>query len=198
MTLQRETECLETERLILRRIEPGDIDYYAAIQADPDVARYIAHGRPRSREESEAWLEAILASYASVGLGQLAVLRKADNALIGRCGLSDAALELNSDPSLPRKGWFFRSQVPDGVAVEPMPELGYTFGKENWGQGYASEASSAVHRYARERLKLPAMMSVIHVDNRASLAVASKCGVTHAGKVELAGQLFDRYDWPMI
>ena len=48
------------ERGDQRRIEPGDIDFYARIQADPEVARYIAHGRPRTREESENWLAAIL------------------------------------------------------------------------------------------------------------------------------------------
>lgn len=198
MTLLAGTHSIETERLFLRRIEPADIDYYARIQSDPDVARYIAHGRPRSRAESEAWLDATLSSYGTSGLGQLAVLSKADGVLVGRCGLSDSVVELAAEEGRPLRGWFFRSQAPEGIAVQSLPELGYTFGKESWGKGYASEASEAVFRYVRDHLRLSAVMSVIHIDNRASLAVASKHGVTYGGKLELSGQLFDRYDWPLL
>lgn len=197
MTLQTGTHSIETERLILRRIEPGDLEFYVRIQADPEVARYIAHGKPRTRQESEAWLEAVLASYASCALGQLAVVAKASGVLIGRCGLSDAALEAVPEPGRLRRGWFFRAQVPEGVVVDPVPELGYTFARENWGCGYASEASAAVYRYAHETLRKPAVMSVIDADNHASLAVARKHGVVCGGKVELSGKAFDRYDWPM-
>lgn len=197
MTLLAGTDSIETERLILRRITPDDLEFYARIQADPEVARYIAHGRPRTRQESEDWLQAILASYASCGLGQLAVLAKDSGQLVGRCGLTDAALELDGAADSLRRGWFFRAQVPEGTAIEPMPELGYTFAREHWGLGYASEASGAVYRYVRDQLKLPAIMSVIDADNHASLAVARKYGVTYAGKVELSGKAFDRYDWPL-
>lgn len=197
MTLKAGTETIDTERLILRRIEPGDINYYAEIQADPEVARYIAHGRPRTRAESEGWLEAVLASYADCELGQLAVISKASGLLVGRCGLSDAALEISAADRPVRKGWFFRSQVPEGIVAEPVPELGYSFGRENWGKGYASEAARAVFQYARRELPHRAIMSVIDKRNHASLAVAAKFGVTYAGQVELSGSLFNRYDWPM-
>src|SRR6266542_5476828 len=50
-------------------------------------------GRPRSPEESAAWLEATLESYEQLALGYLAVLRKEDGALIGRCGLMDLVVE---------------------------------------------------------------------------------------------------------
>lgn len=197
MTLKTGTQSIETERLVLRRIEPGDIEYYAEIHADPEVARYIAHGRPRTRAESESWLDAILASYADCELGQLAVLSKATGQLVGRCGLSDAALEVETPGQSVRKGWFFRAQVPAEIEAVPVPELGYTFGRDNWGQGFASEAVRAIYDYTRRELPYHTIMSVIDKRNHASLAVASKFGVTYAGQVELSGALFDRYDWPM-
>ena len=197
MTLASGSDAIESERLVLRRITRDDLPFYTRIQADPDVARYIATGKPRSAEESRQWLEAILASYASSGLGQLAVLRKADGVLIGRCGLSDAVVEAECPPGAIRKGWFFRAQAPQDIALEPAPELGYTFDKAHWGQGYASEAAGLVYAYARSALNLGTVMSVIDADNHASLGVARKFGVRFTEQVELSGTAFDRYDWPM-
>ena len=197
MTLAADTEQIETERIILRRIEPPDFDYFARIHADPDVARYIGAGDPRPKAETERWLDDILESYRRANLGQLAVVRKADGALLGRCGLSDAAIEAEHAPGTMRKGWFFSRHVPAGVHFELLPELGYTFGRDSWGKGYASEAAGCVYAYAKSALNYPKIMSVIHSENRASLAVATKFGVTSVDEVELAGRAFDRYHWPL-
>lgn len=196
MTLAQGTDAIESERLILRRITPQDLDFYTQIQADPDVARYIATGKPRTAEESRIWMSAVLAGYASSGLGQLAVVRKADGVLVGRCGLSDSALAQSHPPDTVRKGWFFRAQAPDGTELEAVPELGYTFARAHWGLGYASEAAGRVHAYARETLGPSTIMSAIHPDNRASIRVACKLGARMVGQVEMSGQTFDRYDWP--
>ncbi|HEX4847205.1 MAG TPA: GNAT family N-acetyltransferase [Novosphingobium sp.] len=196
MTLASGTDKLESERLVLRRITRDDLPFYSRIQADPDVARYIATGKPRSAEESLGWLEAVLASYASVGLGQLAVVRKADGVLVGRCGLSDSVVETDPAPGAVRRGWFFRAQAPEDVGTEPVPELGYTFAREHWGHGYASEAAACVHAYARAVLPVGKIMSVIHPDNHASVGVVRKYGVRLVEKIEMSTQQFDRYDWP--
>jgi [ribosomal protein S5]-alanine N-acetyltransferase len=197
MTLAPGTDAIETERLFLRRVTPADFDYYARIHNDPDVARYLGAGNARPREETEQWMRDLLESYARANLGQLAVVRKSDGALLGRCGLSDAAVEVTPAPGEMRKGWFWSTQVPPDVGAELLPELGYTFGKESWGQGYASEAAACVYDYALTTLKTPKMMSVIFADNGASLGVARKYGVTLIDQVEMAGRPFDRYHWPM-
>jgi RimJ/RimL family protein N-acetyltransferase len=197
MTLAKGTEHIEAERIFLRRIRKADLDYFADIHTDPEVARYIGAGNPRPRAETEQWLDDILESYARADLGQLAVVRKGDGALLGRCGLSDAAIEATFSGGSMRKGWFFSRQAPAGIDLELLPELGYTFGRPSWGQGYASEAAGCVYRYAKSALDFPKIMSVIHTDNKASLAVASKFGVEFVDQVELAGRPFDRYHWPM-
>ncbi len=197
MTLAVGTDEISAERIMLRRIGRSDFEYFARIHSDPDVARYIGAGNPRPLAETERWFDDIWESYERANLGQLAVVRKSDGMLIGRCGLSDAAIERKPAPGTVRKGWFFSTQVPVGTDVELLPELGYTFGKENWGHGYASEAAACVYRYARSSLGFPRIMSVIHRDNQASRAVAQKFGVGLVDQVELAGRSFDRYDWPM-
>lgn len=197
MTLAADIDAIESERLVLRRITPDDLDFYSRIQADPDVARYIATGKPRSRQESRDWLAAVLASYAESALGQLAVQRKSDGALLGRCGLSDAVVEAAPAPGAIRKGWFFRAQAPAGAQLDLVPELGYTFAKAHWGQGYASEAVGCVYQYVRTALKFDRIMSVIDAENHASLGVARKFGVRFSEQIELSGHAFDRYDWPL-
>jgi RimJ/RimL family protein N-acetyltransferase len=48
MTLTRDSDQMESERLILRRIEPGDLGFLTRLYANAEVARYLGHGRPRS------------------------------------------------------------------------------------------------------------------------------------------------------
>ena len=84
MTLAHGTDRLESARLALRRIRPNDLPFFTRIHALPEVAQYLyPGGRPRSPEETAAWLQATLASYEQLALGYLAVLRKEDGALSG-------------------------------------------------------------------------------------------------------------------
>lgn len=196
MTLLPGTDTIETDRLLLRRMDERDLDFMIAVHADPDVARYLGTGNARTAAETEQWFADVLESYAIASLGPLIVTRKADGKRLGRSGLSDGVLELNPPPGQLRRMWFFRTHVPEGVPYEHMPELGYTFAHENWGQGYASEAARAVWTYAQEHLDHPAIMSVIHPDNVASRSVALKFGVRHDGDVEMGGRLYQRFIWP--
>ncbi|MEI6642846.1 MAG: GNAT family N-acetyltransferase [Novosphingobium sp.] len=196
MTLLPETDTIETERLILRRMDDSDLAFLIAIHADPDVARYIGSGNPRSAAETEQWFADVLDSYRDAGLGPLIVLRKADGVRLGRSGLSDGVIEVAPRPGTLRRMWFFSAHVPQGLVVEKQPELGYTFARENWGLGYASEAARAVSDYARAKLTHPAVMSVIHADNIASRSVALKFGVRYADDVDMNGMVYQRYLWP--
>lgn len=42
---------METERLVLRRFTDDDVDNLTALDADPEVRRYLTAGRPTSREK---------------------------------------------------------------------------------------------------------------------------------------------------
>lgn len=196
MTLLPGTDHIETRRLLLRRMDRSDLDFMIAVHADPEVARYLGTGRPRTPAETEQWFADVLHGYAAVNLGPLIVTRKSDGKRLGRSGLSDGVIERDPLPGRLRRMWFFRSQVPEGVGYEEQPELGYTFARENWGQGYATEAARAVADYARRHRDHRAVMSVIHPDNVASRAVASKFGVRREGDLEVAGQLYQRFMWP--
>jgi RimJ/RimL family protein N-acetyltransferase len=195
MTL-RDTTALETGRLRLRRITEDDLDFYAAVHADPETAQYLAHGRPRPREETVVWLANVLKGYDELQLGPLAVERRSDGALLGRCGTSDMVIELQAGASAFPRAWFFRSTAETSEPFRYEVELGYTFARQYWGHGYATEAARAVSDYALKTRQLPRLISVIHADNRRSLGVARKFGLRFEDTVELGGRPFGRLVWP--
>ncbi|HXO01232.1 MAG TPA: GNAT family N-acetyltransferase [Stellaceae bacterium] len=198
MTLAHGTDRLESARLVLRRIAPDDQPFFTRIHALPEVAQYLyPEGRPRSPEETAAWLEATLASYEQLALGYLAVLRKEDGALIGRCGLMELVVETAAPEHGVRRGWFGRAHAPAGIALTFECELGYTFDPTAWGQGFATEAVRCVRDYARDVLRLPYAISAILPQNARSRRVAERFGVRAAGQMEAVGLTFDRYLWPL-
>jgi ribosomal-protein-alanine N-acetyltransferase len=197
MTLARGTDRIESERLLLRRIVQGDLEFFARIHADPDVARYLGHGRPRSFQESLAWLQAIFSTYEAFALGPLAVLRKSDGALIGRCGLSDVAIETQPTAAALPRAWYVRAQAPADTKLVFERELGYTFDRSSWGNGYATEAAYCIFDYACNILRLPRVISLIHAGNVRSLRVAQKFGLQREDTVDLMSLAYHRYAWPI-
>src|SRR5215468_461485 len=155
MTLAHGTDRLESPRLVLRRVTPDDLPFFARIHALPEVAQHLyPQGRPRSPVETAAWLQYTLASYEQLALGYLAVLRKEDGVLIGRCGLMDLVAEFATPGHGIRRGWFGREEAPAGIALTYECELGYTLDPAVWGQGFATEAARCVRDYARERVEV--------------------------------------------
>ena len=198
MTLAHGTDRLESARLVLRRIAPDDLQFFTRIHALPEVAQYLyPGGRPRSRQETAAFLQSIFESYEQLALGYLAVLRKEDGALIGRCGLMDLVVESAAPEQGIRRGWFGRAQAPVGGALTFECELGYTFDPAVWGQGFATEAARCVRDYARDILRLPYAISAILPQNARSRRVAERFGVRAADQMQVVGLTFDRYVWPL-
>ena len=162
---------LQTERLIMRGWRLGDFERYADFMADPDVTRHLT-GEPMSR--ADAWRNmAMVAGHWSLrGYGMWAVERKSDCALLGRVGL----------------------HFPDGW---PGLEVGWTLGKEYWGQGYATEAARAAIDYGFLTQGVERLLSVIDIDNLASQAVACRVGETKGQQREIGhgGKTFQVDVW---
>lgn len=197
MTLARGIDRIESARLVLRRIAPSDLPFFTRIHAIPEVVRYTGHGLPRSPEETAAWLQSTLASYEELQLGQLAVVRKADGALLGRCGLSDLVIESAAAAGAIPRAWFGRALAPAGLAVIQERELGYTFDSAHWGRGYATEAAQCVFAYARDSLGLKRVISVIDGNNVRSLRVAERCGLRREGAIDVLGRKLIVHAWPI-
>ncbi len=151
---------LETERLLLRDMRGGDLDAWAAIMADPDVARYVAPA-PLTRDEAWRSIAVALGHWQLRGYGAWAVELKASGEMIGRVGMINP------------EGW-------------PGLEIGWTLGKPWWGRGYATEAAAAAMRYAFLTQPVERLISIIDPGNAASQAVAVRLGETKGERSALS------------
>ncbi|NJS14583.1 MAG: GNAT family N-acetyltransferase [Sphingopyxis sp.] len=151
---------LETPRLRLREHRLSDKDAHVAMWADERVTRFIG-GDPRS--EGESWRRFLAAAgmWPILGYGYWVFADKATDQLIGMGGLS-----------------YFARGVPD---LEGVPEAGWAFGADHWGQGLATEAMVAVFAWADAHLETPEIRCIINVGHSASEAVAAKLGFIQIG-----------------
>ncbi len=145
---------VETERLTLRQMTPGDVDALAAVLGDPEAMRY--YSAPFTRDKVEGWIQWNLKNYADFGYGLWAVVLKASQECIGDCGLT----------------W---QRV--GYAAERQLEVGWHIRRDLWNRGLATEAGLACRDYARDVIRQPHLISIIDRDNLASQAVARKLGM---------------------
>jgi RimJ/RimL family protein N-acetyltransferase len=86
---------LETGRLRLRRFVPADADLLVALDADPEVMRYITYGQPTPRSAYvETYLPRWLAIYqAQPGLGYFAAEGRDTGEFLGWFHLRDDRIE---------------------------------------------------------------------------------------------------------
>jgi [ribosomal protein S5]-alanine N-acetyltransferase len=172
---------LETGRLVLRPLSLDDVGDFASFYADPEVMRYLGVGRTLSRAETEQSLNRMLRNFEADGFGQMAVERKNDSALMGRCGFLV---------------WDAQSLTPTNEAEASGPtelEVGYALGRRYWGAGYATEAAAAVRDHALGPMRRERLIAFIRPDNIRSRRVAEKLGMRHERDVtlmELPAQLF--------
>jgi RimJ/RimL family protein N-acetyltransferase len=147
-----------TERLLLRPWRPAE-DLYplAALNAEPEVMRWITPNRPLRREESAELLDRLVRHWDDHGFGLWAVQPRDGGAgCIGFAGLA------------------IPSFLP---AVLPAVEVGWRLAPAWWGRGLATEAARASVRYGFETLGLQTIVSIIDPGNAASLRVAAKLGM---------------------
>jgi ribosomal-protein-alanine N-acetyltransferase len=170
---------LETERLVLRPLALDDLDDFARFVADPETMRFIGAGGTRTREQALDTLERMMESYEAHGFGQLAIVRKEDGAVMGRCGL------LVWDP----KTWTITQELDGAVEIE----VGYLLGRDYWGRGYATEAAMAVRDLALGELGFERLIALIYPDNVRSIRVAEKLGMEPDGEIELMGNRVTLY-----
>ena len=159
--------ALTTPRLLLRAYRADDLPLYAALNADPEVAKFL--GGPISREESDDIADWAQALHSAEGIGLLAVERRADHRFLGMCGLHHL-------------DWY-----PDDI------EIGWRLAREHWGHGYATEAANAWLTHAFTELNLPRVISVTDAPNTRSIAVMQRLGmiVDHYATLVEDGQTFE-------
>ena len=155
-------KLIEADRLILSGWRDDELDDLVRLHGDPLVARYLdADGSPWSREKAAARLQIWADNFAEHRMGKLRLTRKSDGVFIGRAGF----------------GLFGDKQEP---------EIGYALLPQYHGQGYATEAASALRDWIFAETQWDYFLGFADIRNTASLAVLSRIGMekTHVAVIE--------------
>lgn len=157
-----------TRRLRLRAFHAGDLDAYAAMQANPEVMRSMVTGRTAGREEVWRTMLMALGSWALRGYGMWACETIDGDAFIGSVGIFHPL------------DW-------------PEPEIAYSLDQPYWHQGYATEAAAASRDWLFAHFPLSRAASFIRPDNQASKRVVQRLGAVCEGMFELRGTAYERW-----
>jgi ribosomal-protein-alanine N-acetyltransferase len=145
----------ESERLLFREHQPGDMEAYCALEADSEVRRYVG-GAPRPREVAVRKFRNTFLKNALHKLALRATLFKPEGRYIGYSGLYP-----NFRP---------------GGSVPGEAMLAFCFAREYWGRGLATEAGRAFVNVGFDQLRLKRIIAVAEVGNAASVRVLEKLG----------------------
>jgi RimJ/RimL family protein N-acetyltransferase len=147
---------LRTERLLLRRWRPKDVEAFAAINADPRVMEHFP--ALLSREESDARYARIAAHFDEHDFGLWAAEIPGEAPFIGFIGIGIPRFEAHFTPCV---------------------EIGWRMAKHYWGRGLAPEGARACLAFGFELLKLTEIVSFTVPANMRSRRVMEKIGMIH-------------------
>lgn len=148
--------ALGTPRLLLRRWRRADVDQLAAINADPEVMRFIGDGSVADRARTAADVAAFERLWRQRGFGRFAVELRETGELVGFVGMA----------------------IPDDLPeIMPAVEIGWRLARVHWGRGVATEAARAALRYAFGEAGLDRLVSVHVLGNTGSERVMQKLGM---------------------
>jgi RimJ/RimL family protein N-acetyltransferase len=143
---------IETTRLVLRRMRPGDVAPLEAVLSDAIAMRY--YPAPFDRAKVQSWVANSIARDEERGYALWSSVLKETGEVIGDCG--------------------FMLQDIDG---EKELEIGYHTRRDLWGRGLATEAARACRDYGFDRLGRERIISLIRPENAPSQRVALKNGM---------------------
>ncbi|MDB5588124.1 MAG: family N-acetyltransferase [Devosia sp.] len=146
-------DLIESERLVLSGWTMDQVDDLVRLHGNPNVSRYLSvDGMPWSEAKARTALEGWIGLFETRELGKLRLTRKSDGAFIGRAG--------------------YGIYPPTGE-----PEIGYALFEEHHGQGYATEAASALRDWIFRDTDASHFIGFADTRNAPSLAVLRKIGM---------------------
>ena len=146
-------EVLRTARMALRPVTAADAGDLVALDADPEVMRWLTGGRPTPPDVVEREVLPRMLAAADGGPGWLVAEDRATGAFLG---------------------WFELRPVP-GRGLE----LGYRLRRQAWGRGLATEGARALVRLAFDELGAHRVFAETMAVNTGSRRVLEKAGLRH-------------------
>ena len=139
--------------VIVRRLEERDLEDLSAIEADPEVKRYLGGPISTPRLEWIAEMKRLLPNPVT-----LAVVSKDSGEFAGRASIGH---------------WIFGSTRDRDLQI--------VIGRAYWGRGFGREVSQMLIAAAFEELAAERIIAVVEPGNRASLALVQFLGFERDG-----------------
>lgn len=147
--------AIRTERLTLRAPHPSDARRIAELCGDFEIPRMTTRMPwPYGLDEANAFIDLVTAQDPE---RENTFLIDHEGEVVGCVGL------------------FTRDR---------HPEIGYWIGRDHWGQGFATEATRAALKWAREDWRKKVIVAGHFADNPASGVVLTKAGFLYTGDIE--------------
>ena len=164
---------------VLRAWQRSDWDKFVSIALNPNVAKFMGEGFPRSRESAVQKFESILSSMeGSQGAAPLLL----DCSSIDRMKQQQHLyLAITDESGCVIGGYALHRLSPDpDAALFHCASTGYWLGEEHWGHGWATKATTAGCAIAA-KIGFHRVEATTFGENEASQRVLVKCGFAREG-----------------
>ncbi len=153
---------LETDRLVIRRMEYDDADDFFEIYDNRDVTEYLDWKGPDSEETAEMLIEYFNNQFDSMSAIRWGIEEKSSGILIG-------------------------TMVVHDFVKESIADLGYDLNRKFWKKGYMTEAMKAILSFCFTEMELHRIQCLISPENKPSVALVEKLGFTKEGLLRKRG-----------
>lgn len=172
MSVNMNSEKLQTKRTILRRFQLSDLNNMILLESDPEVMKFTPSRIPLSLETTAARLKSLVEKESTnAPLGVWAVFLKDTKTFVGWVMLIKTEFE--------------------------VPEIGFMFVKNYWGKGIATEVVKVLIDFGMKELQYPGIVAITDYDNAASIHILEKLGFrkTHSRRKvdKVLGQEVENY-----
>jgi len=167
---------LETERLVLRKIEEGDAVLQDRLLNTKAVMAHL--GGVKELHELEAKHAKSMALFAREGFGFMMLIEKASGELVGHAGMKRVDNENAANLGDHEIGWLIR--------------------ESRWRMGYAYEAMRAVVDWAFRSIDVPHLVALTSEQNVGSWRLMEKLGMIRRKDLDFSDPSFAPEDNPTI
>ncbi len=155
-------KILETDRLYLRELTLDDATNMFHLNSDVEVLKFTGDVPFPSVKSAKIFLKNYN-HYKKYGFGRWAVVQKSDHKFIGWCGLKYS-------PNLDEY------------------DIGFRFFKKYWNKGFATESAKACIDFGFQNLNLKIILGRAKKENRSSIRVLEKIGLTYLKPFDFEGE----------
>ncbi len=148
---------LESDRLIYREVNSEDVEEIFKIYSDPEVAKYDWFRPINTIDDAMSIINRYKEEFKNKEEITWGVARKNDNKIIGYCNLGSF-----DDDSI-------------------RSEIGYGFNRDEWNNGYATEAIKVLVEFGFEVMNFNRIEATVTLGNDASIRVLKKVNFVQEG-----------------